>query len=50
MQLNILLKDGRWLVNGKQLKDMNDKEQKFMNGFFKTMKCTPEYFRKRHYS
>ena len=36
--LKIDFKDGRWLVNGKRLKEMNEQERDFMNEFFKNFK------------
>lgn len=38
MKLEIIFKDGRWLVNGKRLHELNAQEQKFMNDFFREVK------------
>ena len=38
MKLEIIFKDGRWLVNGKRLQDLSIEEQEFMNDFFREMK------------
>lgn len=37
-QITIQLKDGRWLVNNKQLHECSDWERDFMNRFFQDFK------------
>lgn len=38
MKIEIEFNNGRWLVNGKRLQDMNQDEKLFMNSFFREMK------------
>ncbi|SOC79852.1 hypothetical protein SAMN06296241_1390 [Salinimicrobium sediminis] len=38
MKLEIIFKDGRWLVNGKRLHELNTEEKEFMNDFFREFK------------
>ncbi len=38
MKIEIQFKDGRWLVNGKRLQEMNRDEQSFMDSFFREVK------------
>lgn len=38
MKIEIEFKQGRWLVNGKRLQDMNHDEKTFMDDFFREMK------------
>ena len=38
MELNIKHTDGRWLVNGKRLDELNSQERQFMNDFFREVK------------
>ena len=38
MRLEIVLKDGRWLVNGKRLHELNQQESAFMSHFFREVK------------
>lgn len=38
MTFHIELKNGKWKVNGKELKDLNKTEKDFMNSFFQEVK------------
>lgn len=38
MKIEIICKEGRWLVNGKRLQDMSRAEMEFMDNFFKVVK------------
>jgi len=38
MELKIKLTDGRWLVNGKKLSELNAEENSFLNMFFISQK------------
>lgn len=38
LKITIELKDGRWLVNEKQIQDCSDWERDFMNRFFQEVK------------
>ena len=40
MRLEIIFKDGRWLVNGKRLHELNQQESAFMNDFFREVKLS----------
>lgn len=42
MKIEIILKDGRFLVNGKRLQDLSDVESGFMNDFFREVKLNTE--------
>ena len=38
MKLEITFENGRWLVNGKRLHDLNPDEKEFMDRFFREVK------------
>lgn len=38
MKMEIVLKGGRWTVNGKGLHELNPQEKRFMNDFFMEVK------------
>lgn len=38
MKLEITKKECRWLVNGKPYSELNDREQRFMDDFFREVK------------
>lgn len=38
MKIEIVLKDSKWTVNGKQCSELNPQEQKFMDDFFREVK------------
>ena len=40
MKLEITSENGRWLVNGKRLQDLNPDEKEFMDRFFREVKIT----------
>jgi hypothetical protein len=40
MELKIKLTDGRWLVNGKKLSELNAEENSYLNLFFLNRKAT----------
>lgn len=38
MKLEIICTGGKWVVNGKQLNELNLQEREFMNAFFREVK------------
>ncbi len=40
MKLEITLTNGKWLVNGKGLEDLNQDERLFMDAFFREVKLS----------
>lgn len=40
MKIDIKMKNGKWVVNGKTYKDLDHEEKKFMDEFFKNIKIT----------
>lgn len=47
MKMEIQFLNGRWLVNGKRIQDMNQDERDFMDDFFREFKATIELMKKR---
>lgn len=44
--MNIEFKNGRWLVNGKRLEDMDQDEKNFIDDFFREFKAKIQLYKK----